>query len=315
MFVLLIGISSMAGAQDSVRYIEQHGDQLILRIYSPTRSSQFGIARDNQEMIHEPNGQTNLGLGFNYKGFGLGVAFGIPVSEDRQRKFGMTSRFDVQGTMYNKQFGGDAFVQGYKGYYNTNPGDFTNWTSDVQPQLPEMHVFGLGINGFYIFNHNKFSYRAAYVRDEIQKRSAGSFTAGIFANYDAGENAGGFVPLELKDSVTAQFDLADFEALSLGITAGYFYTWVISDNFFLNAGAVPGFGYRMIRLRRLNDELLVQRSAAVQMLIRSSLGYEGRHFFLTINGSVNVRSFEYRGFEFSIGTQQVRFTLGRRFGR
>lgn len=36
-----------------------------------------------------------------------------------------------------------------------------------------------GFNLYYIFNHRKFSYPAAYAQSTVQRRSAGSWLAGI----------------------------------------------------------------------------------------------------------------------------------------
>ena len=80
-------------------------------------------------------------------------------------------RFDVQLSMYSKRVVVDALYQKYKGFHVKNPGDFTNWDSTaILPQLPDMENYSLGASAYYILNYKKFSYRAAYVRNEIQNK-------------------------------------------------------------------------------------------------------------------------------------------------
>ena len=62
-------------------YIEDLTDQLILRLYTLTKYNSLEIINPTGRMIMRPNGNTNMGVGFNYKGLGLGVAFGRPLSQ------------------------------------------------------------------------------------------------------------------------------------------------------------------------------------------------------------------------------------------
>ena len=154
-------------ADSTNKYIEDLTDQLILRLYTLTKYNSLEIINPNGRMIMRPNGNTNLGVGFNYKGLGLGVAFGRPLSQSSIDKYGLTNRFDMQVSMYGKHIGMDGFIQWYQGYYMANPSDFIEWDKPNYPQVRDLEIFSIGGNGFYIFNRKKFSYKAAYLRNEI----------------------------------------------------------------------------------------------------------------------------------------------------
>jgi hypothetical protein len=211
-FILICSGSLTLIAQnssDSTAYIIDYSDRLLLRIYTITKSNTLTINNTSvgKSLVLEPNGQTNIGLGFNYKGFGLGLAFGLPKSANSNDKYGKTKRIDIQGSIYGKKIGGDGFFQLYEGYYNSNPKEFIDWTDDSFPQNPTMRILSLGVSSFYLFNAKNYSYRAAFVRDEVQKRSAGSFLLGVFANYDDATTENGFVPQEFPDSTRAKIDI------------------------------------------------------------------------------------------------------------
>ena len=225
---------------DSTVYFSDYSELLALRLYSNVKASHLDIIKESQELSLRPNSPASLGVGFNYKGYGLGIALGLPVSATSKNRYGKTKRFDLQANVYKENLGIDGFAQFYKGYYNSNPQDFIEWKSDAFPKLPDMRIISIGLNAFYIFNDEKFSFKAAFVRNQVQHKSAGSFTAGVFGHYDESTTEQGFKPVEFPDSIGNNFDLKSFNALAIGVTFGYLYTWVISEHFFINIGVTPG---------------------------------------------------------------------------
>jgi hypothetical protein len=177
----------------------------------------------------------------------------------------------------------------------------------------DLQIFSIGGNGFYIFNRKKFSYKAAYLRNEIQKRNAGSLSTGIFFYHDMVRSDNGFLPVEMPDSIRADFDLKEFDATSVGISVGYQHTFVIKGNFFINFQLTPGIGYRRLTAKTLDGGSGIVNNAAWQVLGRTALGYEFKHFYLGVMGSIILRSFKYKDYEVDLGTEQFRITVGKRF--
>jgi hypothetical protein len=301
--------------QDSVSttYYADYSDLLALRIYTNTKWNTLDIIKEDQTLSLRPHSPTSLGAGFNYKDYGLAIAFGLPKSESSNKKYGSTKRLDLQMNMYSPKFGFDGFAQFYKGYYNSNPDDFVEWESETLPQLPSMRVVSLGLNAFYIFNSDKFSYKAAFVRNQVQLKSAGSFTAGVFGHYDAAETDNGFIPTEYPDSISNNFDLKSFNTLAIGVTIGYLYTWVISEHFFINVGVTPGFGNQRIELETLSGQKSVQNAPAAQLAARSALGYDSRFFYIGVTGLITWRNFQYKGYDLDLSTEQIKVFVGKRF--
>ena len=298
---------------DSIIYYSDYSDLLALRIYTNTKWNSLNIMKDNKILKLRPNGPTALGIGFNYKSYGLGLAFGLPTSSSSNEKYGNTNRLDLQFNMYGQKIGIDGFAQFYKGYYVKNPQDFMVWEDVNYPQLPDMRIYTIGLNAFYIFNSSKFSYKAAFVRNQVQMKSAGSFIGGIFGQLDVAETDNGFFPPEFPDSIQADMDLKSFETLAVGITAGYLYSWVISKNFFLNIGVTPGFGLQTIKIENLSSEKSTKNAPAAQLAVRGALGYESKYLYAGITAFTIWRNFTYKGYELDLATQQLRFFIGKRF--
>ncbi len=299
--------------EDSIIYYLDYSNLLAFRIYTNTKWNMLDIIKDDNTLNLRPNSPTALGIGFNYKSYGLGIAIGIPKSASSNEKYGKTNRFDLQVNVYGKKIGIDGFAQFYKGYYVANPKDFMEWENDYYPQLPDMKIYSIGLNAFYIFNSDKFSYKAAFVRNQVQLKSTGSFTAGLFGQLDVAETGQGFIPQDFPDSIRSNFDLKAFKTLAAGVTVGYLYTWIISKKFFLNIGATPGFGLQAINLETITGEKSTEYAPAGQLAARGALGFETRYFYAGVTGTIIWRSFKYKDYELDLATEQLRFFIGKRF--
>jgi hypothetical protein len=294
-------------------YSTNLNNQFILRFFALHKANVVNIRKDDAEVEYRPNGTISIGVGFNYKFLGLGISFGLPQTQSSKEKKGTTQRLDVQLSLFSKALAGDAFLQVYRGYYINNPRDLFTWESVSYPQLPDMQVVTLGVNGYYLFNNDRFSYRAAFIGNQVQTKSAGSVAAGIFGTFDQVRTTNGFVPPELQDSTTAEFDLKSFEALTAGLSAGYMYTFVLGKGFFISLAGIPGIGYRRYRLVDLSDEIRVDNKLAFHFLGRMAFGYNRSRYFINFNALFNVRNYNYLSYRLSLSTEQLRLTFGLRF--
>lgn len=312
--VLLLA-NNYSRAQDSLRIVD-YSDNFILRVYTLTKFNLLTIENPqvNRALKLEPNGVTNLGIGFNYKKVGVGLTFGLPQSAESKRIYGSSSRFDLQGSIYGSKLGGDGYLQYYKGYYNANPGDFIDWSNEEFPQLSDMRVLSLGLSPFYIFNSNRYSYRAAFVRDEMQKVQAGSFLLGVFVYYDDARTENGFIPQEFPDSTKSIIDLKEISNLAIGVSAGYAHNFIFWKNLIIGVAVIPGFGYQRVHVRDLNDLEGIENQPVAQVLIKASIGYDIGKLYFSSQGSVNFRNISYKIYEFGLSTEQFRVVAGYRFG-
>lgn len=289
-------------------------NQFLLRLFTNYKANGVEIKGNDKVLRYRPNGTMSFGIGFNYKWLGLGISVGFPVSSKDKQKYGNTKRIDFQLGIYSKAIGADAYYQSYKGYYLANPNDFIEWNEDYLPQLPDMQVSTIGANLFYIFNNDKFSYRAAYVGNQIQKKSAGSAVSGIFFVQDEISSDNGFIPNEIVDSAWSEYDVKSFKALTIGVSAGYLHTFVLSKSgFYINLAGIPGIGYRKYRLTNISGKEESEELLALHLHLRAAIGYTRSNLFLVLMGAFNIRNYAYKSYSLGISTEQIRFTFGWRF--
>lgn len=317
-YLILYATVSVFPRQDDVLdtteiYYEDVSHLLSIRIYPLAKINSLELKVPDGKISLQPNGTGSIGLGFNYKWLGFGFSVGFPASKASIEQKGETGRFDMQVSYFGKRLAADGFIQQYKGYYMANPSDFIPWDNPNYPTARDLWVFSYGGSVHYIFNSDELSVRASYLRNQIQKKNAGSFAAGIFLYKDRVGSEQGFVPPELPVILQQSVDLKEFDAFTIGVSGGYIYTFVLRGNFFINLSGFPGIGYRRFDLKTLDDNHRSINTLGVQFVARSAVGYEFKHFYMGLTMSVNMRNFSYKVSEVNLGTGQVRLTFGKRF--
>jgi len=288
-----------------------------LSIWNYTISKVYDIKIKNENTKNEirlsPNKQVNFGLGFNYKWMGLGIAFKPPLIANDDDKYGDTKRLDLQLNIFTRSIGVDASFQYYNGYYVSNPGAFTEWNEDYFPLLEDLKTASLELSGYYFSNHKKFSYRAAYIRNELQLKSAGSPIFGAYTRWDMATAPEGFIPDELPTYLKDTFLIDGYRTSNFGISSGYTYTFIIWKKFFLNLSLVPGFGVKRLVVTVGDEKEKDKIGASARLLMRSSIGYEHKYFYAGSSVISITNSFTYENINVANTTTKIRFFVGKRF--
>jgi len=286
---------------------------IYVNTISKMNSLEFKDLNTGKKLKFQPNGQTNLGFGFNYKWLRLGIAFGLPFMNQDDDKYGSTKRLDFQLNVFMRSLGIDSHYQKYTGYYLNNADDYLDSTLKIYPNLSNMEVVSLGFSAYYFFNNKKFSYKAVYVRNQIQKKSAGAFILGGFFNLNTAYSPNGFVPDELPDSIKDNYQLRGFETNIMGISIGYTYTLVLFKRFFVNASFVPGIGIRYSEILKKHETITLEPVVSGSATLRFSIGYEGKYLYSGIKAITSVNSYNYNTIDISSGTGNVQLYIGKRF--
>ena len=300
--------------RDSTRIIDL-SDKLSLWLYGINKEYLFSIAHiaSRQHIDFKPNAAMKMGFGFNYKWLGLGFAFNMPWAQNDDDIYGHTTRIDLQINIFTRSFGMDMSAQYYKGYYISNPKDFMNWTKPQYPLLKDLSTLSTEISGYYFTNNKKFSYRAAFVRNEIQKKSAGSFIIGGYLRSDISNSPGGFIPDDLPINLRDTFNIKSFASVNLGITMGYTYTFVFLKNFFFNISIVPGIGLKVSSMHDNKGVVANNNGVSMRWVGRLALGYEHKKFFLGITSISTSNTIVYEHLSAHSSNIKIRFFVGKRF--
>ena len=305
---------SLKDQRDSTRILDL-SNNLSLWLFGINKEYLFTIVHmsSHKHLDFRPNSATKLGFGFNYKWLGLGFALNMPWAKNDDDVYGHTTRIDLQINIFTRSFGMDISAQYYKGYYIANPKDFMSWTKPQYPLLPNLATLSTEISGYYFTNNKKFSYRAAFVRNEIQKKSAGSFIIGGYLRADISDSPGGFIPSDFPINLRDTFNIRNFSSANLGITMGYTYTFVFLKNFFINLSAVPGIGLKASKMYDNKGKIANSNGVSIRWVGRLALGYEHKKFFLGITSINTSNSIVYKNLSAHSSNTKIRFFVGKRF--
>ncbi len=105
-----------------------------------------------------------------------------------------------------------------------------------------------GINTYYIFNHKRFSYPAAFAQSTVQKKSCGSWKVGLsFTQHELEFNYNNLPDKLIQNSehpLSTNFNINQLKYTDISISCGYAYNWVFKKNWLLCVSLTPALGYK-----------------------------------------------------------------------
>lgn len=301
-------------------YVEDHTEDLTLRLFGSRKYTYYNMKDRGlkEEVLYRPNANNNVGFGFNYKLIGVNFAFNLPFINDDDDKYGDTKFLDLQAHLYLRKLVVDFYGQYYKGYYEARrekriSNAFARNPVSFRPDI--LHT-DLGLNVQYIFNDKRFSYRAAFMQNEYQKKSAGSFLVGgeVFAWQLRGDSA----------LVPAGFDSPGFfndepfrgtSTVSVAANAGYAYTLVLAKHFFITASLSASAGLNHTRFR-YSDGRFSTTGWGWQLnnTVRFAAGYNSSYYYFGLHYTDMITRSDApvpRAHQV-FGTGNLRFSIARR---
>ena len=137
----------------------------------------------------------------------------------------------------------------------------------------------MGVTAYYFFNNRRYAQAAAYCFSKYQKRSAGSWLAGIsLQHFDIKFDIDKLSP-EARVYIPTQDDAPRVLYNDYCILAGYAHNWVLGRKWLLNVTVAPYVGYRYNLHPDVNDH-----ASAFSFNVRARIGavYNHKQFFVGI---------------------------------
>lgn len=190
-----------------------------------------------------------LGPYFGYRWAFLGYTFDLShFSSNKKQEFDLS--------IYSSQLGFDLF-------YRKTGNDYLIRNFSLGEEVETEKLKGLafsgisasikGFNLYYIFNHKKFSYPAAFSQSTVQKRSSGSAIVGIgYTRHSltvdwnklynvVTDKLGQEVADEYLDS---NLTFGKIEYTDVSLSGGYGYNWVFARNWLFASSLAFAVGYK-----------------------------------------------------------------------
>lgn len=246
--------------------------------------------RGKKNLRYDPNESIGIGLRLSHKWLILAVGYGPKNIQEKRR--GSTDYLNITLNSYGKRMGMDAYYLAYTGYYISNPAGIPNLAEAYGkrfPILPGLSTLNIGCNVFYIFNHQKYSYRAPFVQNEQQKHSAGSFILTASYSYYRLSSDTGIVPSPAYSEIPPESRITQGTFNSISIMPGYSFTLVGFKRLFFTLS--PSLG-----LMAQQQSYLVEKSSdrrnvldiVPRAMSRLAFGYNGNRFYTGISSVIDT---------------------------
>ena len=232
-------------------YIEPQHYNFTVMLQSTFNYDFYRLASSNGDYVDlSPDVIMRVGPYVGWRWFFLGYTFelkNLGVSEGKLKK-------EFNFYIYSSQIGIDLFYRRTGSDYkirNAGFGPNVNANRLEGVAFDGVNVGITGINTYYIFNHNRFSYPAAFSQSTCQKISCGSWIAGLGYTRNSLE----FDSKKLEALVQDRCDIPSFEVDSgmkfnkvnywdVSLSGGYAYNWVFARNCLFCASAQLALAYK-----------------------------------------------------------------------
>jgi hypothetical protein len=323
-YFLFAQADSVAIKENFVKY----NDYILVKTSVNNRSLNFnlspridGITQFRQRLWYRPSVLNSLGISVAFKDFGIGYSFKVaqnPLIASRQGKSEYTN---LQISSFGKKIGYDVFYQDYKGYFISNL-DITSvknlvnsiktlTSGDTLLRRDDMEFQNYQANVYYASNSSKFSYRSAFVFDERQLKSGGSFIVNGALGYTVAKADSSIIPSDDKIGFNPRAYYNRMSFYSLAVTPGYAYSLIFPSGLYAtaSASALVGLFYYDAFTETFNNDGL---SYFLKGIVRFSAGYHTDKCIAGVAASGDVQGFNTKYVQFRTSVIDVSFFLGYR---
>jgi hypothetical protein len=291
-------------AGDSVYYVS-YPEQLTSRYYFSTKFTSVRLRSGAYDLTYMPNTTLNMGIGATYQDITLNLAYGFGFLNPEIGQ-GESKYLDLQAHMYPKNFVIDFFGQFHKGFYTPIPEQLSN-AGDRFLNFPDMRTQKIGASIQYLFNPDKFSFRAAFLQHEWQQRSGSTFLLGFEMYGGQANNELGIVPTMLLNTFDDRFDRLRF--FEFGPNVGYAATLVVKKHFFLTGSLSTNLALGYTTLEKENSTV-TSWGVNPNLFSRVFAGYNSERWSVNANyvlNTVNLPTVDEVGSAFMTGNYRLNF--------
>lgn len=175
----------------------------------------------------------------------------------------------------------------------------------------DVHSKSFSVNGFYIFNHRKYSHAAAYCYSKYQLKNAGSWLLGVAYNNQNIDMDFNGLPQEMLEYIPIEQRKFVFDYREIALMGGYGYSWALKPRIWLlNLSVLPSIGYRH-SYEDATDSRKDMVSANFRMMF--SAVYNHKALYAALNGNVIAHFYFGDRYTFANTSELLHFTVGMRF--
>lgn len=266
-------------------YYETFPDKINVRLFLSQKYIHLNIPSNGNtsDLEYKANPKLNLGAGFSYRGVSLSVFNGFSFLNKNKEDRGKTKGVNLQLHLYPKKWAVDVLAEFPKGFHLEPAGVAGAGTGKYYYREDiKSNLFGVSV--YRVPNKEKFSYRAAVLQTEWQKKSAGSFLfgGGVFHGLMQGDSA--LIPGALS-SIYPQTGVKKISFTSVGPGVGYAHTFVFDQHFYITGSMIFNANLNFVSEDGAKKESKVSFNGSD--VFKAALGYNSPTWNVSANWAGN----------------------------
>ena len=210
-------------------YVVRPEGRLTLKVRMNQTGNSFHARGTVNDTYCKADLKTSHKTTFSVAGIYRGIGIGMAVNPAKWK--GIYKDYEFNLNYYSSRISLDFSYQ----RSTTLAGDIHRGDNLERLEADDLTLKVVNLAGYYTFNHRRFSFPAAFTQSYIQRRSAGSWLAGI--SYQGGS-------IKTSDELKARNPNAPDVHINIGhigIGGGYGYNWVLGRKWLLHFSMLPTF--------------------------------------------------------------------------
>ncbi len=295
-------------------YYETYRDKITARLFLSRKyvHLNFPASGSGDELEYKANAKLNFGAGISLPNFSVNVFYGFGFLNNKDKVKGKTKGLDIQLHLYPRKWAIDVlgvFPKGFhleKGIAAADANSYY-YRGDIKTTL-------IGLSAYRVPNKQKFSYRAAILQTEWQKKSAGSLLFGGQSYYGVIKGDSALVPKKIQSGYPQAFSsIHHINFFSIGPGIGYAYTLVIAKHLFITASLVGNLDFNFTNEEGSSKNNKFALSPAE--VFKTAIGYNSSTWDISANWTGNGLWFKGASSskDYFWPNGNYRFVIARRF--
>lgn len=256
----------------------------------------------SEALYHNVNDLAGFGLTYKFIDFDLTFSLkSVKILDDERQNL---SQFKLAYSYTMRKFAIRAYLSESKGVIVEQSKGTSQTDADV-------HLFKVGAQVTYYFNHYRYSYRSANFQNELQRKSAGSVLLRAEPFYRSLGMQTAIIPTDILYGPQAGLEYVRTGGLML--MPGYGYNLALHEGrFFVSPIAFLGPGFTVNGYKADDGKhsfLNIEWGGSFAL----NIGYNGTKAYATLRGTYDVAYFKLDPSYFTSSDVKVTLTVGWRF--
>jgi hypothetical protein len=283
--IFSVPINAQTKVQNDPNYYETFPDKITGRVFLSQKyvHLNFPSGSSADDLEYKANPKLNLGIGVSFKNFSINLFNGFSFLNKKDEPKGKTKGLDLQVHLYPKKWAIDLLAVSPKGYH-LEPKGVAGASSNNYYYRADLKSNLIGLSAYRVPNKEKFSYRAAIVQTEWQKKSAGSFLYGGEVYYGSIQGDSALIPALLSNTYP-QAGIKKVNFFSVGPGVGYAHTLVIDQHFFITGSMIFNMDINFTKEEGVKKETKTSLNPAE--VFKAAIGYNSNTWNVSANWTGN----------------------------